>query len=201
MSLPVVLGCDPALGGGNAVIACALGADKLYVLDCKIDYGLSKTEQQIESIAYMARKYRPHMLILEFDSQQKGLGNDDRLAELGDVLGFSIKPHLTRNNKHMDAVFGVASMDQSFRKKEISIPWSNEMDPDTRRRMQPLVDQLRKWRPDIPTKLLRQDACMALWFCWRHWMQIRKVHEPTPQPISVPSWLTTSPSQFLRRVS
>jgi hypothetical protein len=193
---PVVLGCDPALGGGNAVIACALADDRLYVLDCDYRRGLSKTEEQIAIIESMARRYRPHMLILEFDAQQKGLGNDDRLDTLSRLLGFTIKPHLTRGNKNMDQVFGVASMDQSFKRGEIRIPWG---DDDTKRRMEEFVKQLRKWRPDIATKNLTQDAVMALWMVWRHWMQVRAAQEPQVVHQSRPTWLTKSPTQYLTR--
>lgn len=195
MKLPVVLGVDPALGGGCAVIACAYG-EKLWVLDCRVDYGFSKTEQIFERIQQMARQYRPFRVIIEYDAQQKGIGNDDRLAAMGTLLGFEVKPHLSRLNKHMDQVFGCAAMNQSFIKSEVSIPWG---DDETRRRMEPLVTQLKKWRPDLPSKQLRQDAVMAMWFCWRDWMQTKKVHEEVAEPMSVPSWLSMSPTQFLNR--
>jgi hypothetical protein len=196
--LPVVLGVDPALGGGCAVVACALGAEKLWVLDCDIRYGLSKTEQILEQITHMARKYRPHLVIVEIDAMNKAVGNDDRLRATGTMLGFSIKPHLTAMNKHVDQVYGVASMDQSFRLREISIPWKDE---ETRRHMEELVNQLRKWRPDVKTRDLKQDAVMALWFIWKHWMTLRKAHEPVQVPVPVPSWLAKSPTQWLERVS
>lgn len=180
------MGLDPALGGGCSLTVCNLTNDKLYVVDNRVDYGLAQVEAIFENVATFGRRYEPSLLIVEYDAQQKGIGNDDRLAALGALLGFAIRPHLTRNTKHQDPVFGLASMNQTFIKKEISIPWGDE---ESKRRMENLVTQLRSWRPDIPTKKLRQDAVMSLWFVWRYWMQIRKQHETVPQAQWRPSWV------------
>ena len=180
----VVTGVDPALGGGFALLTADLG-DKLTILDCSVTYDLSKTEEQLFLIENCARVYRPNLLIVEFDAQQKGLGNDDRLRDISHRYAFNIRPHTTRNNK-ADAIFGVASMDQSFKTGEIRIPWG---DDTTRNRMGPLVNQLRAWRPDIKTKNLTQDCVMSLWFVWRYWRQMLKQHEPDAAPAWRPSWV------------
>lgn len=140
------------------------------------------------AIESMVAIYRPSIVSMEFDAQQKGLGNDDRLIEMGNRYGFTIRPHLTRNQKrqHMDEVFSVASMDQSFKKGDIRIPYG---DQETQDRMAPLLRQLRAWRPDKQTKNLTQDLVMALWFVWRHWMQINKAHHEPPPPAFRPSWV------------
>ena len=179
------IGIDPALGGGFALIVAELG-DKLIVLDAEVHYELSKTEEQLFFIERLVREYRPNVVIIEFDSQQKGLGNDDRLKAMSNKYGFTVRPHITRGQK-MDEVFGVASMDQSFKLAEIRIPYG---DDETQTRMQPLVHQLRAWRPDIKPKNLVQDMVMALWFIWRHWMKIRRDAEDTvPAPAFRPSWV------------
>jgi len=180
----VVLGLDPAIGGGNAIIACALTADRLNVLDVQVDYALGSTEAQFEIIRQFATTYRPHLLIVEADAQQLSIGADHRLIEMGHTFGFTIRPHITRGRK-ADPVFGVASMDQAFLRSEISIPWATHADEV---RMAPLVDQLRKWRPDKATRHVTQDAVMALWFVWRHWEQIRRRHEDNPALPSRPAW-------------
>lgn len=197
MNLPVVIGVDPALGGGCAVVGCALG-DKIHVLDCKVVYSLSKFEQIFEIIGQMARTIRPHMVIVEINALQKGIAYDDRLDAMGTLLGFTVKPHLTQYNKNMDAALGVASMDASFKRGDIRIPWG---DDETRRRMEPLVTQLKKWRGDVKPKNLRQDAVMALWFCYVHWQSILRAQAPREDHLEVPSWLTQSPTQFIRRAS
>src|ERR1700690_4008316 len=109
----IAIGVDPALGGGHAMVCADLG-DRLTVLDARSDTGLSRTEEQLDLIQGFVVQYKPSVLIVEFDSQQKGLGNDARLRATGERHGFTIRPHLTRQKK-MDEVFGVASMDQSFR--------------------------------------------------------------------------------------
>jgi hypothetical protein len=180
----MVLGIDPALGGGEGMVAADLG-ENLTIVDARVDYNLSRTEEQLELIGSFVVKYRPSVVIVEFDSQQKGLGNDERLRALGHRHGFTIRPHLTRNKK-MDEVFGVASMDQSFRKGEIRIPYKTQDDKD---RMGPLLAQLRAWRPDIATKHLTQDLVMALWFCHLYWFETKRKHVPDPAPSWRPTWL------------
>lgn len=180
----IELGLDPALGGGSAMVACHLG-DNLTILDARTDTGLNRTEEILTLLEDFVRLYKPSVVTVEFDAQQKGLGNDDRMRALANKYGFAVRPHLTRGVK-MDEIFGVASMDQSFRKAEIRIPWG---DLQTQDRMTPLVTQLRSWRPDIKTKHLTQDLVMALWFVWKHWMTIRKEHDAPPTPAWRPSWM------------
>lgn len=169
---------------------CAHLGDRLTILDARTETGLSRTEEQLDLIQEMVVKYHPGRLIVEFDSQQKGLGNDERLRAMGMRHGFVIHPHLTRQKK-MDEVFGVASMDQSFRKGEIRIPYGDQATKD---RMADLIHQLKSWRPDIKTKHLTQDLVMALWFCHLYWMGIRHAHIEAPAPAWRPSYLLAEPS-------
>ncbi len=180
----IVIGVDPALGGGMAQVVCD-ESSKLQILDCRVDYDFNQTEEQLLAIETFAATYRPSILIVEYDAQQKGLGNDDRLKEMGNRYGFTIRPHITRGTK-MDETFGVASMDQSFKKGDIRIPYA---DQNTQDRMAALLNQLRAWRPDIKTKNLTQDLVMALWFVWRHWYQINRAHHEPAPPAYRPSWI------------
>jgi hypothetical protein len=89
------------------------------------------------------------------------------LEELSHRYGFQIVPHTTSKAK-ADPILGVASMASDFIRGDLSLPW---MDDFSRSRMEPLVQQLRAWRPDIPARLLKQDAVMSLWFNWRYWKE------------------------------
>jgi hypothetical protein len=53
----------------------------------------------------------------------------------------------------------------------VAIPDGND---HSRAQFAPLVSQLRAWRATIPTKLLTQDAVMALWFVWLDWMETQR---------------------------
>lgn len=170
--------------------------ERLTILDARTDFDLSRTEEQIDLITTMVKAYKPSVVIIEFDAQQKGLGNDDRMKALALLYGFTIRGHITRGTK-MDEVFGVASMDQSFKAGDIRIPYG---DQETQDRMAHLVNQLRAWRPDVKTKNLTQDLVMALWFSWRYWMQTRKVHEEVLVPASRPSWVMDE-SPYRRRIA
>lgn len=191
--MQTILGVDPALGGGNAIVAASASTEKLLLLDCEERFGFNRTEQQLEMIEQFVVKYRPSVVIIEFDAQQKGLGNDDRMREMAGKYGFVVQPHITRMEKQ-DPIFGVASMNQSFIRKEISIPWGDQASQD---RMRPLVEQLRSWRPPSKTatgaraKDPRQDLVMALWFSWRWWF---KQVESWRNPVAAvsqrrPSWI------------
>lgn len=187
----IVIGIDPAVGGGFGRVVADLG-EKLVILDAQATYHLPGTEEQIALIGEWVKKYRPSQVIIEFDAQQKALGNDDRLKALAVLWGFTIRPHITRGQK-VDEVFGVASMDQSFARGDIRIPYG---DQQTKDRMAALVDQLRRWRPDEKRAngIVKKpggvdDLVMSLWFIYRYWKKIMVVHETPLQPASRPSWL------------
>lgn len=167
----------------------------MVILEARADRGLSKTEEQLAIIDSIARQFHPNVVIIECDAQQKGLANDDRLAILAQRHGFRVQPHLTRMVK-MDVIFGVASMDQSFAKGDIRIPWGDDR---TRVKMEPLVKQLREWRPDIPTKRLTQDLVMAMWFVHKYWQQyLQRIGQDTLVTQQRPSWVRPDP-RFARR--
>lgn len=168
---PVVLGLDPALGGGNALIAIAYGIDHMTVLDCQRDVGLAQSEQILHLIEQFAIRYHPRALIVETVAFQRALARDERLSLLAAKYGFTIHEHNTGRNK-LDPVLGVASMDTSFIRGEISIPWADDI---AELRMAELVAELRAWRPNVPTRLITQDLVMALWFCWLYILQQRRV--------------------------
>lgn len=179
----IELGFDPALGGRTGLVACHLG-DRLTVLDARTDVGLQRVEEELELIEGFANLYKPSVVTVEIDSQQKGFANDDRLRAMGLRYGFAIRTHVTRGRK-MDETFGVAAMDRHFAKGDIRIPYGDQSTID---KMTPLITQLRAWRPDVATKHLTQDLVMALWFVVLHWQQIRTRHAEAT-PAWRPSWM------------
>jgi len=181
----IAIGVDPALGGGHAMCCARLLPARLEVIDARSYKALHQTEQQLALIESWAKRYRPGVVIIEYDAQQKGLGNDERLAALAGRHGFSILPHMTRGEKS-DPVYGVASMDQSFARGDIRIPWG---DDEARTLMADYERQLRAWRPDVLPKRLEQDLVMATWFVWRFWMRNRSDPEGPMTPASRPSWM------------
>lgn len=161
----VVLSLDPALGGGNALMALSFFHDKLVIMDLDVERDLSKVEQILNKIESFAIQYRPVEVIIEQAAFQKALVYDDRLAEMGRAYGFNVIPHTTNQNK-ADAVLGVASMAGDFMRGAVHIPWGDDY---VQTRMEHLCNQLLAWRPNVPTKLIVQDTVMALWFAWRRW--------------------------------
>ncbi len=167
---PIVIGLDPALGGGNAMVAVRLGAEEFKIIDCSVTYNLARVEEILNLLEEFVIRYRPSKVIIEVNAFQRSLANDERLRMMAGQYGFVTIPPQTGFNK-VDAVLGVASMAGSFMREEISVPWGDDM---ARKRITPLLDELRRWRPNVPTKLLTQDLVMATWFCWRDWMRNRQ---------------------------
>lgn len=166
----IVASLDPALGGGNALLVAVHEIDMLKLIDLDVSYGLARNEQILSIIETMAMRYRPQKLIVETNAFQRALVGDQRLRDIASSCGFSIYPHETGRNK-LDNILGVGAMAGTFIRREISIPWGDEY---ARSRFQPLVTQLRAWRPTIPTKLLRQDTVVSLWFNHLVWMAMRE---------------------------
>lgn len=166
----VLLGLDPALDGGNALVALACNQHNAIVTDLQVDFGLAQWERIMAGIEDFAGKYAPHEVVIEKMAFQKGLVNDQRVTEMAENHGFRVIGHETRSNK-TDPNIGVASMDRSFMRRELLIP---NGDASTRSVYDDLRSQLLAWKPNVATKLITQDAVMALWFVWKRWMETRR---------------------------
>lgn len=170
----VYIGIDPALGGKNCIIAVEATPDHKLIVRRIIEDIDFKTNSQIidrlgDTIGYCsANGASVTDVVIEAMAFQKGLVHDENLLELRDYWGFSIRDHLTGWNKY-DPDIGVPSMAESFRKREIVLPYAD--DTYTRFEIDELVRQLYAWKPGVRGSRLRQDRVMALWFCWIMWRE------------------------------
>jgi hypothetical protein len=167
----VYAGLDPALGGQNCVMACEVTADnKLIIRMIREQSGLRQNEQimaEVESVVRWCNLTgRLTDLVIETMNFQKGLANDERLADMRERYGFATRAHLTGRNKY-DENIGIPSMVTSFLNGEIILPWAE--DDLTRHEIGELVRQLRAWRPGQRGNKFRMDRVMALWFIWILW--------------------------------
>ncbi|QBI19336.1 hypothetical protein ER308_07115 [Egibacter rhizosphaerae] len=190
---PVVIGVDPNLGAGyTSLCALAYWPDRARVLDSHEWYGLSRTEDILDRLERWASAYRPVDVRIEINAFQRGLQKDERLRALAREYGFSIREHTTDKKKvsHDLEQLGIATMARSFLKREIEVPWHRDGECDvascsachelpdsrevgwTRRRMEPLVQELEAWRP-VRGSRLKQDRVMSLWIAWIRWQQMR----------------------------
>ena len=160
---------DPALAGHSSFKVASFDYSKLYLLDTKNNAGLVRYEEMYDEMEKLTIQWQPQAWIIEGNAIQGGLGKSERVMQMSEKYGFSVISHQTGRNK-MDDIIGVASMAGTFLRNEISIPWG---DDEASRSFAMLVDELRAWRPDVPTKLLRQDEVMALWFLHLHWHRMR----------------------------
>lgn len=167
----VVVGVDPAISGGCAVIACAYNQQRLVVLDLAYHFDLGSNEAIINAANLMATTYQAKTVVIEQNAMQKGIVRDERFDQLASYGNYRIQSHQTGILK-TDPVWGVPAMADSMRRGELVLAWGPLY---CQERLQPLVDQLTRWRPDIPTKNLRQDCVMALWFAHKWWKENRNV--------------------------
>lgn len=173
----IYIGLDPALGGKNAITAWeARREGKLRLVRVREDTGFARNEQIMAAletvVAWCAQNGTVTDVVIEDKNFQKGLKNDERLLEMAERWGFSIRGHTTGWNKY-DEDQGVASMASTFVKREIELPWAAD-DDQTRLWVREFVKQLYKWKPGVKGNKLRQDLVMTLWFVWMLWRSRRK---------------------------
>lgn len=162
---------DPALSGGNALHVAAFDQDNYFLLDLWVDNKVARVEKILSRIEEAAQLYRFAILVVEVNAFQQGFARDDRLRSLGEKYGFRIVEHETKGNKS-DAKYGVAQMPTDFRIGSVHIPWA---DVESQAKFEVLVQQLERWRPDVATRLITQDAVMSLWFGWLQWAKTRRL--------------------------
>ncbi len=155
-----IVSIDPALTGGNAILALGWSMTDIwcYNMDFKFNIGkMSYAEGIIEDyiLAYQATD-----LIIEDKAYQKALLTSEEIERICATYGVKLHPHTTGSEKH-DKTFGVAKMEGPMSLGRIHVPWG---DAEARATFGPLVDQVLAWRGDLPTKSIVQDCVMALWF-------------------------------------
>jgi len=165
----VVIGVDPALVGNTGIVVGAFRGAQLTIVDCLRLERASSQEAILDAIGEMVRRYRPNAVVIETMAYQQALAQDERLTRMSREYGFRVYPHKTYGNK-ADPTFGVAGIQRSFLMNEIRFPAAETL---ARNRLEPLIEELRTWRPDIKAKNLQQDMVMAMWFLWLHWMRNR----------------------------
>jgi hypothetical protein len=185
---PIYIGVDPAIGGITAIcvvqhVVDDQGRNYLRVLDSRAEPGFTRYEQiwgLIESVLmqWHAVGHEVTDLVIEENAFQKGMIRDDRLLELQGKWGFRIRGHNTGKNKY-DENHGIPQVPLSMARGGVEIPWAE--DHLTRARMEPLIQELRVWRPKISGRSLRQDRLMAFWFCWILWKERQSLILPNHQ--------------------
>lgn len=165
------IGLDPAIGSNNAFVVAEMSGDKLRVLKVREDVGLARNEQIMQILEDLVIEYRAAGntvtdVVIEAMAFQRGLSRDERLRRMREKYGFRVSEHLTGINKY-DENIGVASMASSFLSGQVELPYAD--DKATRAMIDPLIAQLRSWKPKVRGTKLRQDQVMALWFLWIRW--------------------------------
>lgn len=170
----VVCALDPAYVKVAAFGTFAFAADAMYLIDMDGFVRLAGNEGVLNHIERISGLYRPSTWIIEITGEGgKSIYNDDRFKETAAAYGFSRYEQQTAGTKSQP-VYGVLAMQASFRKREIVLPYGDAL---TRAKIDPLLEELREWRPDVPVARLPQDRLMSLWFAWRLWLRRRKTLE------------------------
>jgi hypothetical protein len=171
--MPTILSIDPGLDPGITAITCLqYDQSEIRVVDVEQHNNFVQQEQILDLIESYAMRYRPQRVIIEEVAFQRALVRDDRLSAMSRKYGFIAKGHQTNKNK-LDPILGVAAVASSFIREEIRIPWAGGDNQISAARMDAFCAELKAWRPGIPTRLLKQDYCMALWIGWLDIMEAR----------------------------
>ena len=173
---PCVLAIDTGLDPGIcAIVAFTYDREEMRLIDAEAHGGFVQQEDILALIESFTIRYNPQHVVIETVHYQRALERDERLQQMARKYGFETHPHSTNRNK-IDPVMGVAAMAGSFIREEIKIPWKDSV---SETRMEPVMAELAAWRPNVPTRLIKQDFVMAMWFAWlfilnaRHGMGIR----------------------------
>jgi hypothetical protein len=159
---------DPALAGYAGYIVCGFDAEKMYVMDLLNYKAPERHENLFAEIDRLSALYRPSYWVIEDNTLQSGYLLDDRFLELKAKYGFQATGRHTGKAK-TDRLLGVPAMMNAIVAREIEFPIVTPEDVD----LAELLDQLLAWRQDIPTKMLRQDLVVALYFAWQLWRELR----------------------------
>lgn len=156
---------DPAVTGHASFGVADIDFEKMWLLDGRNIENPARYEVLWENMEELTQIWRPSIWVIEGNNIQGGLLRSDHVERMADRYGFKIVSHQTGKNK-MDDLIGITSMAGSFLRHEIDIPWGTH---EARETFEPLCEELLRWRFDIPTKQLRQDEVMKLWFMWLEW--------------------------------
>jgi len=175
-SVGTIVGLDPALQGHAAFTVCGYNADFMYVTDL-VDLFRPTTNQRVfTEIGRLSAKYRPEFWVIENNNIQSGYLVDDAFLAMQEQYGFQAVSHHTGVDKtDRDSQLAVPAMMNAIVRGEIRFPTISENDTA----FATLFDQLKSWRPDIPTRRLLQDQVVSLWFCYRLWRNLRETVNQT----------------------
>lgn len=179
--LYTIASMDPALSGYASIKVATYSYEGIWLIDSENVRSPGRYEELYDLVETYTKRWHPSEWVIEGNAMQKGLSRSDQLRAMQEKYGFILTPSFTSGNK-FDPQIGVASMADAARRGEIHLPWGDDA---SKRQLAQLIKELRMWRPDIPTKMLRQDEVMALWFIYHRWQLLRKTLERKAKPITI----------------
>lgn len=186
-----ILSVDPAFAGWSGWVGAECDGNSLRTTYIEEVRNLGNTDgfaAHLDNVCAVlaGQNQRPEFILVEADFYAN-LHDDSRIEGVAQKWGATLEPHETRNNRK-DQVIGITRMPSSFLSGELSIPYQTDGD---RIDAKPLLTELKKWRPDVLPRHLKQNLVMALWFAWRFWVErIRDTYSPPAQPVGdLPAWL------------
>lgn len=176
-AIPVGLGevaccLDPALGreGEAAYSALEFDAGKLVLLDQDGWKDVGTNEGLFGHIAAYTATFQPSSWVIETNTLQRGIAHDERLRDLAGRMGFVVRDHRTDGSK-TDANFGMYALAAAMLRGQVSIPYGDDR---TRRKMDVLLGQMRRWQPGVRNKVMPHDRLMSFWFGFVLWLDRRR---------------------------
>lgn len=157
--LITVMGFDPAVAGWCVATLYGIrpsAPHHRFVLDMWRERDLSSDIEPF--FVEAARTWRPKRVVIEDNNFQRFFRLQEDIIGVVRSLQITVQPHQTGTNKY-DPDLGVSSLPNLFYDSLVHIPWGSS---ESRKRMQPFLDELCYWRPY--DRDLTQDTVMAFWF-------------------------------------
>lgn len=171
--MPCILSIDPALAPGIAafLVASVQDPEHLRLVELTRHHnfaGIGNITSEMERlfIAYPAISD----LVIEDNNFQKAVLDDPEFIRLTTKYNVTVHDHTTgRNKQHHD--IGITALGRGFVGGEIIVPDAD--DGTTRSMFKWGLEQLEKWKPGVPDKIIKQDFVIVLWMAWKLLAEIR----------------------------
>jgi hypothetical protein len=175
--MPAILSIDPALSPGVCafLVASVEDPEHLRLVEAtKYENFASLAHITAELERYCIAYPGLSDLIVEDNFFRGALTQDPEFRRIVKQYDLTLHEHITgRNKQHHD--MGISALGRAFTRGTVRIPDLD--DGQTREMFRWGCEQLEKWKPGVPDKLIKQDFVIVLWMAWLRLDAIRQALE------------------------
>lgn len=170
--MPCILTVDPALSPGICafLVSSVVDPDHLRLVELTRHHNFASLAHITAEIERLAIAY-PALsdLVVEDNFFRGALTQDPEFLRIVAKYKLNVVEHITgRNKQHHD--MGITALGRGFTRGEIEIP---DGDRESQVMFKWGCEQLEKWKPGVPDKIIKQDFVIVLWMAWLQLASIR----------------------------